>query len=178
MQYHIDDLKDEDIPQCLEIYNYYIRNTTITLEEDELTLESFMERCHLIQMKFPYITIKDETDKVLGYCYLDYFNTRSAYRISADLSIYVDKDHLHEHLGKLMLEEIEKRAIKRNIYNLVSLITSENENSIFFHERNGFIHDGEVKDIAIKMNRLLSCHFYRKQLKKITISKKSEGDMQ
>lgn len=172
MDYIIEDLKQEDISSCLEIYNHYIKNTTVTLEEKELSLLEFSSRCNRIKEMFPYIVIKDKnSNKVLGYCYLDYFNTRSAYRITADLSIYVDKDYLHNHLGKLMLEEIEKRALKQGIFNIISLITSENINSISFHERNGFILDGEVKNVAIKMNKILSCYYYRKNLKEIKIEK-------
>ena len=53
--------------------------------------------CLKIKEKYPYIVIK-ENNKVLDYAYLNTFNERSTYRYTADLSIYIDKDHLHEHL--------------------------------------------------------------------------------
>lgn len=70
---------------------------SILKEEDILNYSSFKNRCLKIKEKYPYIVIK-ENNKVLDYAYLNTFNERSAYRYTADLSIYIDKDHLHEHL--------------------------------------------------------------------------------
>jgi L-amino acid N-acyltransferase YncA len=164
MNYHIESIKDEDIASCLEIYNYYIENTTITFEEKSLTLNQFSQRVHSIRERYPYIVLKDEKNTVLGYCYLSEFNERSAYRISADLSIYVSKDHQKEHIGAFLLKEIEELAKKQEIYNLISIITSENDTSMKFHEHHGFIKEGELKDIAFKQNKVLGCSFYRKFL--------------
>ncbi len=157
-------LTDIDIDQCLEIYNYYILNTAYTLEEKELTHDEFYSRCHLITDKYPFIVVKNDEGKVLGYAYLDVFNSRSAYRKTADLSIYVNKDHLHEHLGKNLLEEIEKLAKIYGITNIISLITSENPNSAKFHLRNGFYLEATLKNVAIKFNKDISVFYYRKTL--------------
>ena len=61
---------------------------SILKKEDILNYSSFKNRCLKIK----------ENNKVLDYAYLNTFNERSTYRYTADLSIYIDKDHLHEHL--------------------------------------------------------------------------------
>ena len=82
--------------------------------EDILNYSSFKNRCLKIKEKYPYIVIK-ENNKVLDYAYLNTFNERSTYHYTADLSIYIDKDHLHEHLGNLLLSSIEKFTKEYNI---------------------------------------------------------------
>ncbi len=165
MKYTLNDLQDEDIPSLAEIYNYYIRNTCYTFEEKELSLEEFTIRCHTIHAKYPYIVIKNEEGKVLGYSYLDTFASRSAYRYSVDLSIYISKDHTHEGLGKILLSEIEKKAREQGYRNIISIVTSENQASMKFHERNGFVLQGHLTNIGYKMNRWLGTYYYQKELR-------------
>lgn len=153
---------EKDISQCLETYNYYIENTCFTLEEEKLDLESFTKRCNDILKRYPFIVLENDEGKIIGYAYLDTFNSRSAYRKTADLSIYVSKDHLHEHAGKILLNEILKLAKENDIANIISIITSENENSVNFHLKNGFVLEGTIHDVAIKFNKVISVYYFRK----------------
>ena len=82
-------ISKEDYQQVLDIYNYYIENTTSTFEIEKLNLLEFSKRIESIKEKYPYLVIKDD-DVVLGYGYLNYFNERKAYDITCDLSIYIN----------------------------------------------------------------------------------------
>ena len=159
-------LEEKDINICLNIYNYYIENTCFTLEEEKLSLDDFKNRCENILKKYPFIVLENDEGIVIGYAYLNTFNPRSAYRKTADLSIYVSKDHLHEHAGKILLQEIEKLAISYGITNIISIVTSENENSAHFHQKNGFVLEGTMHDVALKFGKIISVDYYRKPLSK------------
>ncbi len=160
----IRELRKEDINQCLEIYNYYIENTCYTLEEDKLTLKQFEDRCFRISSKFPYIVIENDNKEIIGYAYLDIFHERSAYRKTVDLSIYVSKDHLHEHIGKLLLDEILKLGKEKGFTNVISIVTSENPNSLKFHLNNGFVLEGTLHNIAYKLGKNISTYYLRKYI--------------
>ena len=157
-------LEEKDMIHCLEIYNYYIKNTCFTLEEEKLSLEGFKKRCEGILKKYPFIVLENEEKQIIGYAYLNTFNPRSSYRHTADLSIYVHKDHLHEHTGGILLEEIEKIALQYDITNIISIVTSENKNSFHFHEKNGFVLEGTLHDVAIKFFKIISVYYFRKPL--------------
>lgn len=159
-------LEKKDIRACLNIYNYYIENTCYTLEINKLSLVDFTNRCLNILEKYPFIVLENDDGIILGYAYLNVFNVRDAYRRTADLSIYVSKDHLHEHVGKLLLDEIEKEAIKCDISNIISIVTSENQNSFNFHYKNGFVLEGTLHDVASKFNKKISVNYFRKPLMK------------
>ena len=77
----------EDLARCLEIYNYYIENTVITFEETPLSAEAWTDRIRRIRDAYPFL-VAEEDGVIVGYAYLDSYNSRSAYRYTADLSIY------------------------------------------------------------------------------------------
>ena len=98
----------EDIAACTELYNYYIENTCITLEEEPVTPEEFGARVARITKDYPYIVARDGAGKPIGYAYLDVFNARSAYRCTADLSIYVAHSCRGGGVGQKLYAEIER----------------------------------------------------------------------
>lgn len=156
-------ITDGDIEQVLALYNYYIRETTITFETEELSFEVFYKRVHDIMDRYPFL-VYEEDGRILGYVYLAEFNSRAAYQWSADLSIYVDKDLRHRGIGGQLYQAIEKLAIDQGFVNIVSLITEENKNSVEFHKRLGFEFIGTFNQIGYKFGRWLGVSYGIKQI--------------
>ncbi len=159
----IENICDDDVAACLSIYGYYITDTCVTCEEAIPSLAEFTERVKRITAKYPFLVAK-ENGKVIGYAYLDTFNPRSAYRITADLSIYLDKDCAHHGTGTALYREIENLARAQGVENIISIITATNENSIRFHEKNGFSCMGTLENVAIKFGQPLSVKYYQKRI--------------
>lgn len=157
-------LEKRDIKECLDIYNYYIKNTVFSLEENEVGICEYEKKIEEIISKYPFLVAKDDGGKVLGFAYLDVYNKRSAYRHTADLTIYVNKDCLHCNIGYKLLSHIQKTAKEIGITNIISIITDENRNSCLFHERNGFVSEGHIHDVAIKFGKSIGVFYYRKSL--------------
>ena len=65
-------VKPSDIPQILQIYEYYILNSHVTFEEEVPTLLEFTKRVNDIHNKYPYLVFV-ENEKVLGYAYASVF---------------------------------------------------------------------------------------------------------
>lgn len=156
-------VSDADIAECLEIYNYYVENTCFSLEENTVPYEKYVQTVHAITAGYPFI-VACENGTVIGFSYLNVFNERSAYRRTADLTIYVRKEKCGEGVGEKLLYETEKLAKEKGITNIVSLITSENADSLKFHEKNGFIHEGTLHDVAVKFGNKYGLCFYRKPI--------------
>lgn len=159
----IDSIAEKDVAKCLEIYNYYINNSLATLEEDELSLDEFSRRVNRITTSYPFLVAK-EGEEILGYAYLDVFNSRSAYKITADLSIYVKSDATHKNVGGALFAAIEELAKTRGIENIVSIITDVNAPSIAFHERKGFVSAGKLQNVARKFGKTVGVKYYVKSL--------------
>src|SRR5690606_29172914 len=77
-----------DIPQIQEIYNHYIRHTTITFEEEALTLAQMQARVEAVTQRLPWL-VGTEGDQVLGYAYANRWKERAAYRHTVEATIYL-----------------------------------------------------------------------------------------
>ncbi len=154
---------DSDVEMICDIYNYYIKNSNYTFEEDTLSYSEMKERIDEIKKDFPYI-VYVENDEVLGYAYLNYYNKRSAYFPSCDLSIYVKNGCSGKSIGRVLYAHIEKEALKSGFKKILSCITLSNERSIKFHLNNGFKECGVIKNVGYKHDEWLSIMWMDKDL--------------
>ena len=157
-------IEENDIAECLKIYNYYVRNTCFSLAEQEMPEEEWCRTVRKVTEKYPFVVAHDETGAVLGYAYLSAFNERSGYRYTADLSIYVRPDNVHRQVGGRMLERIEALGKEQGIRTLISIITGENAHSIAFHEKHGFVCEGVLHKVAVKFSKEFDVCYYRKAI--------------
>ncbi len=160
----IRDLRETDISACLDIYNPYIAESTATFETELLDLDTFAQRVRKITAVYPWL-VAEEDGKILGYAYLSAFNEREAYRWTADLAIYVDMSKRGRGIGTQLMEGIIRRAAEEGYYQIISLITSENEASLAFHEKAGFIRIAHFDAIGYKAGKWLGVDYYLKKLR-------------
>ena len=159
----IRDLEEGDLTRLTKIYNWYIRNTEITFETEELSTEAFSQRAKGIQKRYPYLVLEEE-GKVMGYAYLDTFNTRAAYDWTADLSIYLDQSVRGKGYGSMLMEAILRMAKRDGYYNVVSLITQGNTGSEKIHEKFGFVRKALFENYGYKNGKWLGVTYYSKAL--------------
>ena len=151
--------KVEDAEELLKIYAYYVEETAISFEWKVPTLTNFRARITQTLKKFPYLVAENDK-KIVGYAYAHEFVGRDAYKFSAELTIYLDKNFLHRGVGRKLYEELEKNLKLQGILNLyacVGWIDEEdeylNQNSAKFHQRLGFKIVGKFTKCGNKFNR-------------------------
>lgn len=159
-------LEDKDIQACCDLYNWYIENTTITFEEEPLTLSQFTDRVHRIQKKYPYIVLEEDS-KIVGYAYLDAFSPRAAYNWTADLSIYLDHTCKAKGYGSLLMKTILDLAQMDGYCHVVSIVTEGNQASEHIHEKFGFEKKALFENFGYKFNTWLGVTYYVKQVNSI-----------
>ena len=160
-------ISPKDIPDCVSLYNHYIRSTTITFECDPLTESQFSDRALQISVQYPfYVCEDDDNGRILGYAYLSPYSERKAYRFVCDLSIYVAADVRGQGVGHDLYQAIEAEAYRRGFYAIIAVVTGENTASMAFHERQGFVLMAEFENMGYKLGRWLGVRYYRKTLRK------------
>ena len=88
---------------------------------------------------------EDETGLVLGYAYFAPFRDRSAYRFTAEDSVYVRDDMRGQGVGKALVAELIARAEARGLRQMIAVIgDSENVGSIGLHLSLGFRQVGRA----------------------------------
>ena len=60
-------LEQRDIPGCREIYNYYVKNTSFSLEETEQTADQYEARVAGVTERFPFLVARDDAGNVAGF---------------------------------------------------------------------------------------------------------------
>ena len=152
-----------DAAAICEIYNHYIEKTTISFEEMPLEISAMQERILGISGKYPYLVWEDdnaEGRQINGYAYINTWKERSAYRFSAEISVYVRHGFEGRGTGRLLMENLLKEVRKTSIHSIVAGITLPNDRSIALHEKFGFKKIAQFEEIGKKFNKWLDVGYW------------------
>lgn len=155
---------EHDLSAIKNIYNYAVLNTTATYDINPRDDKYFVDMLNEHTGKYLLAVYEDNGD-IIGYVALSQFSRRDAYDITAELSVYVKADCQNEHIGTQLMEYALSYAQTENRFlTIVSLITSDNEHSIYLHKKFGFEFGGKIKNAGFKFNRMLGVDIYYKNL--------------
>ena len=143
-----------DAEAITEIYNRYIKETTITFEVEPITVEEMQSRIKEISAQFPYFVYEEE-GRVLGYCYAHLWKQRAAYSKTLETTIYLDRNATHRGIGSLMVKHLITLCREQGYHALIACITEGNEASVRMHERLGFKQVSEFKEVGQKFGHWL-----------------------
>lgn len=128
---------EHDLSAIKDIYNYAVLNTTATYDINPRDDEYFANMLSEHTGKYLLAVYEDNGD-IIGYVALSQFSRRDAYDITAELSVYVKADCQNKHIGTQLMEYALSYAQTENRFlTIVSLITSDNEHSIYLHKKFG-----------------------------------------
>ncbi|MFX1371851.1 MAG: GNAT family N-acetyltransferase [Promethearchaeota archaeon] len=161
--YNFIELKEEDLPYVLKIYNHYVLNTTATFQIEPLKINEMKESFLFKKPCYKSFIIQDN-DNICGYVSIGQYKNRGAYDGTAEISIYLDKNYIGRGIGTLSLKYAEEFAKKQNFHVLIAVISEENKGSIKFFEKNNFEKCAHLKEIGMKFGRLIDVVFYQKIL--------------
>lgn len=155
---------EHDLSAIKDIYNYAVLNTTATYDINPRDDKYFANMLSEHTSKYLLAVYEDNGD-IIGYVALSQFSRRDAYDITAELSVYVKADCQNKHIGTQLMEYALSYAQTENRFlTIVSLITSDNEHSIYLHRKFGFEFGGKIKNAGFKFNRMLDVDIYYKNL--------------
>jgi phosphinothricin acetyltransferase len=152
-------VKESDADAILDIYNYYIENTVITFEEIPLTQAEMKSRILTISANYPYLVREDE-GVVTGYAYANTWKERTAYKYSAELSVYLKHGTQGKGRGKELLGGLLEAVRTGPLHSLISGITLPNEPSIGMVEHFGFKKIGQFHEVGFKKGRWLDVGYW------------------
>ncbi|MBK6640930.1 MAG: N-acetyltransferase [Bacteroidetes bacterium] len=150
-----------DILRITHIYNDAILNTTATFDTETKTVEERMQWFLNHDEKHPVI-VAEINSQVIGFASLSKWSDRCAYDGTAEVSVYIDRNHRGKGVGKRMVEVIALEGERAGLTNLISRITEGNLSSIHIHEQLGFEHIGVMKKAGKKFDRFLDVHLMQK----------------
>lgn len=157
------EMKDEHLDKVLDIYNYYVLNTTSTFHAHKLSLEEMRELVFFNNPKYKTFVIMCE-DYVSGYVSLKQHKTREAYDHTAEVAVYLNKDSIGKGLGGLAVKYIEEYAKSKGLHVLIASICGQNGASIRLFTGNGFFKCAHYREVGKKFEQTLDVVAYQKIL--------------
>ena len=161
------DAEPRDIPDMLEIYNHYVANTTVTFDEDGLTLAEMRKKYKIVaDLKYPWLVAVSPRGVVLGYAFVTPYRSKAAYRFTVENSIYLNPASTGKGLGAALMKELLARAKAAGVKEVVAVIADRGADaSIALHERFGFKEIGHMGRVGFKFGRWLGTVLMQKSLK-------------
>lgn len=147
-------VRKEDAPAIVSIYNRYIIGSNLTFEEEPLTTEEMASRITEISSSFPYF-VYEENGEVKGYCYAHAWKERSAYRYTAETTVYLSPDVTGKSIGTALMQRLIAECKEMGLKTLIACITEGNVASKALHERLGFKQVSCFKEVGLKFGEWL-----------------------
>ncbi|MCA1964004.1 MAG: N-acetyltransferase family protein [Prosthecobacter sp.] len=147
------------------IFNEAILNSTALYDYEPRTRETMQMWFEAKQAAgLPLLGLLDETGAFMGFGTYGPFRPHAAYQFSVEHSVYVDGRFRGRGAGRVLLEELIKRAVQQGRHMMIGVIDAENTASIALHERLGFQHCGSIRHAGYKFGRWLDLVLYQRLL--------------
>jgi len=157
-----------DAPALTKIYNHYITTSTATFEELAIQPDEMAQRMMAIkEQNLPWLVCETNTGEINGYAYGAPWKSRSAYRRSVEITIYIAPDHSGAGLGTQLYRQLFKILSARGYHMVIAGITLPNPASIALHEKLGLTHMGTFKDVGFKFGTWIDVGYWQAVLSDI-----------
>ncbi|MGW8484187.1 N-acetyltransferase family protein [Microbacterium sp. NPDC055903] len=167
--YSIRPARATDLPYVREIYNHFVSNSVVTLDERRSSIPSWREKFALLQkLDLPFLVAVSPSGVVLGYALAQPWAGKNAYKYTVEDSIYLGPGAGGKGLGAVLLQALIEACEQRGIREMVAVISdSKAEASIRLHEKLGFVEAGRMGRVGHKFGRDLGTVYMKKALKPV-----------
>lgn len=151
-----------DAAAISEIYNHYIQHTVITFEETVVTEREIQSRIEsLANAGLPWLVV-EENNRVQGYAYAAPWRPRASYRLSVEVSVYLDKDFIRPGTGSLLYSHLFQALEYSDVHVAMAGIALPNDASVALHEKFGMTKVGHLAEIGQKFGRWVDVGYWQR----------------
>lgn len=151
----------EDADQIAGIYNPFIRETVATFEEVEVTPGEIARRIAATKNSGKPFLVWETDGVISGYAYGSAWKTRSAYKHTIEVSVYIDQQHQGRGLGRALYTELFSILRHMDYHAVIGVITLPNESSIRLHESFGLQKVAHFSEVGRKFGRWIDVGYWQ-----------------
>jgi len=153
-----------DAASIAGIYNYYVRETVVTFDEEEVSADAMAAQIGKgIEGSLPWL-VAEEEGSVIGYSYAGAWHGRCAYRFSVESTVYLDHRCTGRGTGTRLYRGLLDILRQRSMHVVVGGIALPNEASIALHERLGFSKVAHFTEVGFKFGRWIDVGYWQRML--------------
>lgn len=167
--YAIRPARSGDLPHVREIYNHFVSNSAVTLDEKRSSIPYWRDKLALLdRLGLPFLVAVSPAGVVLGYALAQPWAGKNAYRYTVEDSIYLGPGAGGKGLGAALLHALVEACERRGIREMVAVISDRGaEASIRLHTRLGFVEAGRMAGVGRKFGRDLGTVYMKRALRPV-----------
>ncbi len=151
-----------DAEAIVRIYNYYVMDTVVTFEEEPVPELEMARRIADVQAaSLPWL-VADVGGRVAGYAYASPWRTRSAYRFSVEVTVYLEPDRTGAGIGTRLYDELFRVLQARGIHAAMGGIALPNDASVAIHEKFGLRKVAHFTEVGFKFGRWIDVGYWQR----------------
>ena len=156
--------KNSDAQAIVDIYNYYIVNSTVTFEEKPNDAADISERIQETEsQKLPYI-VCEKDGSIVGYAYASKWKGRCAYQFSVEITVYLAPQSTGEGHGTALYEALFFELRKRSLHVAIAGIALPNPGSVALHEGFGMKKVAHFEEVGFKFGAWVDVGYWHCKL--------------
>ncbi|WP_315069071.1 GNAT family N-acetyltransferase [uncultured Microbacterium sp.] len=165
--YTIRAARPADLPHVREIYNHFVSNSAVTLDERRSSIPYWRDKYALLaRLELPFLVAVSPGGEVMGYALAQPWAGKNAYKYTVEDSIYLGPGARGKGLGAALLQALIDACEQIGLREMVAVISDHGaEASIRLHERLGFVEAGRMGRVGYKFGRDLGTVYMRRVLK-------------
>jgi phosphinothricin acetyltransferase len=150
--------------ELARIYNHYVANTVVTFEEAAVSAEEMSARiAKVVAAGLPWLVAPADYG-LSGYACAVPWKSRSAYRHSVEVTVYLDPGATGRGLGSALYRELFERLAARGSHALLGGISLPNEASVALHEKFGMRKVAHLLEVGYKFGRWIDVGYWQRLL--------------
>jgi L-amino acid N-acyltransferase YncA len=144
------------------VYNHYVEQTTVTFEEEPVLDAEMARRIEDGRSESLPWLVAEEAGRVVGYASSRKWKSRSAYRFSAEITVYVAPGHARRGVGSSLYSRLFPILQARGIHAVIGGIALPNEASVALHEKFGMRKIAHFPEVGFKFNRWIDVGYWQR----------------
>jgi phosphinothricin acetyltransferase len=145
------------------MYNWYILNTIITFETEEVSPDEMKERIYEKLVRYDWI-VGQIDHEIIGYAYYGPFRPRAAYNHTVESTIYLSQKSTGKGFGKRLYADLIESAKDRGFREVIGVIALPNPPSLTLHRETGFQEVGVLKNVGYKFRKYIDVALWQRSL--------------
>ena len=161
------DIRDagvDDVPGILAIYNDVIATSTAVYREDPATIDDRRQWFDArLAQGYPILVAVDDSG-IAGFASYGDFRSWPGYRFTVEHTVHIRAGQRGQGVGTRLMQALIERAVAQGKHVMVGGVDADNEASLRFHERLGFVRAARLQQVGFKFGRWLDLVFVQRIL--------------
>jgi phosphinothricin acetyltransferase len=156
--------ESSDSDTLAEIYNHYVLGTVVTFEENPISGAEMEQRIGAVRSSTLPWLVAEKDGRVVGYAYASPWRTRSAYRFSVEVTVYLAEDCARCGIGSMLYGELLSILHGLGAHAVMGGIALPNDASVALHQKFGFKKVAHFQEVGFKFNQWIDVGYWERVL--------------